>query len=204
MARFRAQRIARSLIEQGSILAKIGLFGSSLFLFSCGGGGGSSPEAPAPTPPSGGGGTTNPPAEEVTGVLVQISGRDELASKAKQGFESFLTNAYDDPALRSGADDLSGGATADGLDAAPEAAMEGSDTGGETSDGGGADAGGSTESVSFTGTYTLEAEVDEYDVVKYNGSHLFIAPTRGMDCCFIFEDDVFIEDDGAGLSLIHI
>ncbi len=172
-------------------LTQSGFLIGTLFLASCGGGGGGSPETPAPTPPSGGGGTTNPPVEAVTGVLVQISDRDELASRAKQGFESFLSNAYGDPTLRSGADDVVGGTTTDALDSAPESAMEGSDTGGETTDGG-----GSTESISFTGTYTLESEVDEYDVVKYNGSRLFIAPTRGMDCCFVFEDDVFIEDDG--------
>ena len=37
-------------------------------------------------------------------------------------------------------------------------------------------------------TYTLEANVDEHDFVKYDGDHLFIAPSRGMDCCFILED----------------
>ena len=38
---------------------------------------------------------------------------------------------------------------------------------------------------SFTTTYTLEASVDEHDVVKYDGDHLFIAPSRSMDCCFV-------------------
>ena len=32
--------------------------------------------------------------------------------------------------------------------------------------------------------------------MKYNGERLFIAPTRGMDCCFVFEDTVVIDDDG--------
>lgn len=50
-----------------------------------------------------------------------------------------------------------------------------------------------TSSESFTTTYTLEANVDEHDYVKYNGNHLFIAPSRGMDCCFIDDDVVFIE-----------
>ena len=40
---------------------------------------------------------------------------------------------------------------------------------------------------SFTTTYTLEASVDEHDVVKYDGDHLFIAPSRSMDCCFVME-----------------
>ena len=38
----------------------------------------------------------------------------------------------------------------------------------------------------FSSTYTLEANVDEYDIVKYNGSTLAIAPTRS-GCCFIAE-----------------
>jgi len=51
-----------------------------------------------------------------------------------------------------------------------------------------------TSSASFTTTYTLEANVDEHDYVKYDGDHLFIAPSRGMDCCFTTVDDlVFIE-----------
>ena len=38
----------------------------------------------------------------------------------------------------------------------------------------------------FSSTYTLEVNVDEYDIVKYNGSTLAIAPTRS-GCCFIAE-----------------
>ena len=38
----------------------------------------------------------------------------------------------------------------------------------------------------FSSTYTLESSVDEYDIVKYNGSTLAIAPTRS-GCCFIAE-----------------
>ena len=45
-------------------------------------------------------------------------------------------------------------------------------------------------STNFTTTYNLEANIDEHDAVKYNGNHLFIAPSRSMDCCFIFEDIV--------------
>jgi uncharacterized secreted protein with C-terminal beta-propeller domain len=37
----------------------------------------------------------------------------------------------------------------------------------------------------FTGTYTQEKEVDELDVVRYDGEHLYIAPRRFMGCCFI-------------------
>ena len=44
--------------------------------------------------------------------MIQIADQTELAERAKQGFESFLTNAYEDPALRAGADDLAGGPVA--------------------------------------------------------------------------------------------
>ena len=38
----------------------------------------------------------------------------------------------------------------------------------------------------FSTTYTLEADVDEYDIVKYNGSTLALAPSRS-GCCFVVE-----------------
>lgn len=46
---------------------------------------------------------------------------------------------------------------------------------------------------SFSTTYTLESSVDEHDVVKYDGQHLFIAPSRGMDCCMVMEDTMVPE-----------
>lgn len=52
---------------------------------------------------------------------------------------------------------------------------------------------------SFTTTYTLEKSIDEHDFVKYDGDHLFIAPSYSMydDCCFIFSEPVALpaEDD---------
>ena len=45
--------------------------------------------------------------------------------------------------------------------------------------------GADTQSGNFTGTYTQEANVDEFDAVRYDGSHLFIAPRRYLYCCFI-------------------
>jgi hypothetical protein len=36
----------------------------------------------------------------------------------------------------------------------------------------------------FTGTYTQEKNVDEFDVVRYDGEHLYIAPRRLFHCCF--------------------
>ena len=38
----------------------------------------------------------------------------------------------------------------------------------------------------FSTTYTLEVDVDEYDIVKYNGSTLAVAPSRS-GCCFVVE-----------------
>jgi len=37
----------------------------------------------------------------------------------------------------------------------------------------------------FTGTYTQEAGVDEFDAVRYDGTHLYIAPRRFINCCFL-------------------
>lgn len=36
----------------------------------------------------------------------------------------------------------------------------------------------------FTGTYTQEKNVDEFDVVRYDGQHLYVAPRRLFHCCF--------------------
>jgi uncharacterized secreted protein with C-terminal beta-propeller domain len=47
---------------------------------------------------------------------------------------------------------------------------------------------------SYTTTYTLENNVDEHDAVKYDGEHLFIAPSRSMDCCFIVDDLVMVAE----------
>ena len=47
---------------------------------------------------------------------------------------------------------------------------------------------------SYTTTYTLENNVDEHDAVKYDGEHLFIAPSRSMDCCFIVDDIVMMAE----------
>tara|TARA_R110000772_G_scaffold252157_1_gene367336 strand:- start:55602 stop:57641 length:2040 start_codon:yes stop_codon:yes gene_type:complete len=49
-----------------------------------------------------------------------------------------------------------------------------------------AEAGGATDSGgSYSTTYTLESDVDEFDVLKYDGDHLYIAPTLQARCCFI-------------------
>ena len=39
----------------------------------------------------------------------------------------------------------------------------------------------------FTGTYTQEANVDEFDAVRYDGEHLYVAPRRYASCCFILD-----------------
>ena len=38
----------------------------------------------------------------------------------------------------------------------------------------------------ITTTYTLEADVDEHDIVKYDGRVLAVAPSRTM-CCYVLE-----------------
>ena len=55
-------------------------------------------------------------------------------------------------------------------------------------------AAGGAAARNFTGTYTQEANVDEFDAVRYDGSHLYVAPRRYFDCCFILA----LEDDAAG------
>ena len=45
-----------------------------------------------------------------------------------------------------------------------------------------------------TGSYTQEKKVDEFDAVRYDGEHLYIAPRRFFDCCFILAET---QADGA-------
>lgn len=39
----------------------------------------------------------------------------------------------------------------------------------------------------FTGTYTQELNVDEFDAVRYDGDHLYVAPRRYYNCCYILD-----------------
>ncbi len=39
----------------------------------------------------------------------------------------------------------------------------------------------------FSGTYTQEARVDEFDAVRYDGSNIYVAPQRTMVCCFLID-----------------
>ena len=41
---------------------------------------------------------------------------------------------------------------------------------------------------SYTGTYTQELNVDEFDAVRYDGAHLYVAPRRFFHCCFLAAD----------------
>lgn len=43
------------------------------------------------------------------------------------------------------------------------------------------------DAAGFSTTYRLESDVDELDIVKYDGNRLVIAPSRGGDCCFLIE-----------------
>ncbi|MDH4107934.1 MAG: beta-propeller domain-containing protein [Gammaproteobacteria bacterium] len=55
----------------------------------------------------------------------------------------------------------------------------------------------------FTGTYTQEKNVDEFDVVRYDGEHLYIAPRRFMACCFMLAaaDGTTVAGAAAGDSI---
>lgn len=39
----------------------------------------------------------------------------------------------------------------------------------------------------FTGTYTQEQNVDEFDAVRYDGAHLYVAPMRYLHCCYVLD-----------------
>jgi hypothetical protein len=47
------------------------------------------------------------------------------------------------------------------------------------------DAAPSTALGSFSGTYTQEPNVDEFDAVRYDGQRLYVAPLRSVHCCWI-------------------
>jgi len=49
----------------------------------------------------------------------------------------------------------------------------------------------------FNGAYTQEANVDEIDTVRYDGNHLFVAPRRFFNCCFVSGNAVPETDDPA-------
>ena len=56
----------------------------------------------------------------------------------------------------------------------------------------------------FTVTYTQEPNVDEFDAVRYDGEHLYIAPRRYLNCCFILAsapDDAVNSGDPAEASI---
>ena len=56
----------------------------------------------------------------------------------------------------------------------------------------------------FTGTYTQEANVDEFDVVRYDGAHLYVAPRRFMGCCYILAADGGMVAGGTPADSIRI
>jgi len=45
----------------------------------------------------------------------------------------------------------------------------------------------------YSSTYTLETDVDEFDVLKYDGDYLYIVPTIQHSCCFV-TDAAFASD----------
>ena len=109
------------------------------------------------------------PEPDASGLLIPVDGDAELLSNVKSGMDqtaSVNRERFDGDVLF--------------LD---ESAPIATDTSSDSS---------------FTTTYTLEASIDEHDFVKYDGdsNHLFIAPSRGMDCCFIVDDiQLAVEDE---------
>ena len=53
----------------------------------------------------------------------------------------------------------------------------------------------------FTGTYTQEQNVDEFDAVRYDGTHLYVAPRRYFSCCFLADDGAETSGDPAQPSI---
>ena len=110
--------------------------------------------------------------DQSTALLVPMASAEELTSQFTQSYSSRYgaVAEMEDTAV----DAMPAG------DMAMEAGADASGAGGE----------------SFTTTYTLEEGVDEHDFVKYNGSHLFIAPSYSLydDCCFIFEPIAIFDD----------
>ena len=107
-------------------------------------------------------------------LLVQMKSTQEFSSNFTQSYSRTFGAVNDMVAL----------------DAMPEMAMDAA-----ASDGGGD---------SFTTTYTLEKNIDEHDFVKYDGEHLFIAPSYSLydECCFIepiamFDDAIEVGEEFA-------
>lgn len=95
------------------------------------------------------------PTAPAAGML-RLASAAELEASLKSGFTAVRTGA--DAAVSA----LAGGAAAS---APPSPAPTAPNT--------------------FTGTYTQELDVDELDAVRYDGTHLYVAPQRVMSCCFI-------------------
>eukprot|EP00903_Cladosiphon_okamuranus_P004392 g4390.t1 len=113
------------------------------------------------------------PFDEETSLLVSVADGDEFLDAFKQGVESQITTNT---------------SVTDMADGAPLAFADSS-------------ADEVTTAGSFTTTYTLEADVDEYDLVKYNGEHLFITRSYQNYCCDIALVDEPADDLAAPLIL---
>jgi uncharacterized secreted protein with C-terminal beta-propeller domain len=116
-------------------------------------------------------GASSQSEQQASGLLVPVGSSDQLTAEFSQSYSKTFGVVAE--------------VSVDMMDAMPTAEA--------AADGG---AGGSSGE-SFTTTYTLEAAIDEHDFVKYDGNHLFIAPSYSMvdDCCFIFEEPIALEDD---------
>ena len=146
-----------------------------------------------------GGETTDPIIEEpASGLLIPIGNEEQLLTIFREGLTQAIGPLPSDGGTSDGVTSTGGASDGGGTDGGASDAVS-SEAGNidveldsavaEVSDDSGA-----ASSTSFTTTYTVEKSIDEHDAVKYDGSHLFIAPSRSMDCCFL-EDDIAFEGD---------
>ena len=142
----------------------ISLLTAAIALSSCGSGSNGGGGSNGSDQPS----TPNPnPVENNSGLLIPVESQEQLVQSFRQGFGQLA---------ESGGQINRDDAMVMDSPAAETASAD------------------SASSKSFTTTYTLEKSVDEHDAVKYDGNHLFIAPSRSMDCCFIVEPQPVEED----------
>jgi uncharacterized secreted protein with C-terminal beta-propeller domain len=113
--------------------------------------------------------------DQSTALLVPMASAEEFTTQFTQSYNSRYGAVVETDEIFD--TDVAG----DAVEAAPAPNQSPEDGGGDES---------------FTTTYTLEEGVDEHDFVKYDGSHLFIAPSYSLydDCCFMFEPMVMFDD----------
>jgi len=122
---------------------------------------------------SGAGGTDNPDPGIRSGTLVEVTSSDEFDSYLRRGIvASYTPSSQNKQALLSFTE-------SDDVNATPASATQ----------------------LDYSGTYTLEANVDESDTVKYNGDYLFVAEQNSQLCCTLLED-TFSDQSGDNFAAV--